>query len=43
MKTKCLILNRREPISEDVLKKFEDRLSSIWFQSDEFSLEEALY
>lgn len=43
MKTKCLILNRRELISEDALKKFEDRLSPIWFQSDEFSLEEALH
>ena len=44
MKTKCLILNRREPISEDVLQRFEDRLSPIWYQhtADEFSLEEAL-
>src|SRR5438045_4011115 len=44
MKKRCLILNNREPISEGVLKRFEDQISPTWYQypEDEFSLLDAL-
>jgi len=44
MKTLCLVLNNREPISENVLDRFQDRIIPVWYQhtDDKFSLDDAL-
>lgn len=33
MKKKCLVLNNREPISEDTLASFSDLLEVVWYQN----------
>ena len=33
MKKKCLILNNREPLPEDTLTSFSDRLDVVWYQN----------